>query len=162
MFVLFNGVMSENLEKPGEQLGEQEVRSESNAAQVLISDEIRKALANCHFMGAPEVSGNTIKIPLKGKILDDSDIRKLGVLLNLAKGNPGITIALEQTELRYLSSAALGKFITLRRVLDQSNGRLVMRNVPDKDPDDTMAVYRIARLDDYFVFEKDENDRKDK
>ncbi len=81
------------------------------------------------------------------KILDDRTIQQFGTeLLELVKGRSGIKLVLDFTSVTYLSSAALGKLITLRRKVDQAGGKLLLCEIAPE----TLDVFKIAKLDDYF------------
>jgi anti-sigma B factor antagonist len=81
------------------------------------------------------------------KILDDRTIQQMGnELFELVQGNPGLRLVLDFTGVRYLSSAALGKLITLRRKVDQATGSLRLCELAPE----TLDVFKIAKLDEYF------------
>ena len=81
------------------------------------------------------------------KILEDRTIQQLGTeLIDLIQGRTAPRMVLDFTGVKYLSSAALGKLITLRRKVDQVGGRLKLCEIDQE----TMDVFKIAKLDDYF------------
>ena len=87
------------------------------------------------------------------KILEDRTIQQLGTeLIDLIQGRTAPHMVLDFTGVKYLSSAALGKLITLRRKVDQLGGRLKLCEI---DPE-TMDVFKIAKLDDYFDIHRDQ------
>ncbi len=91
---------------------------------------------------------NTVIVQFRdSKILEDRTIQQLGTeLIDLVQGRSSPRLVLDFTGVKYLSSAALGKLITLRRKVDQVGGKLRLCEI---DPE-TMDVFRIAKLDDYF------------
>ena len=70
----------------------------------------------------------------------------------MVQGKSGLRLVLDFTGVKYLSSAALGKLITLRRKVDQLGGRLKLCEIASE----TMDVFRIAKLDDYFDICRDQ------
>jgi anti-sigma B factor antagonist len=87
------------------------------------------------------------------KILEDRTIQQLGTeLIDLIQGRTEPHLVLDFTGVKYLSSAALGKLITLRRKVDQLGGRLKLCEIDQ----DTMDVFKIAKLDDYFEIHTDQ------
>jgi anti-sigma B factor antagonist len=67
-------------------------------------------------------------------------------LIDLIQGRNAPRLVLDFTGVKYLSSAALGKLITLKRKVDQIGGRLRLCEIDSE----TMDVFKIAKLDDYF------------
>jgi anti-sigma B factor antagonist len=99
-----------------------------------------------------EKDGATIVQFRDAKILEDRTIIKLGgELNNLVQGSAGIRLVLDFTGVSYLSSAALGKLITLRRKVDQVGGKLRLCEIPPE----TLAVFKMAKLDEYFEICRD-------
>ena len=87
------------------------------------------------------------------KILEDRTIQELGTELNAlvqVKNSP--RLVLDFTGVTYLSSAALGKLITLRRRVDHVGGQLRLCEIAPE----TMDVFQIAKLDDYFEICRDQ------
>jgi anti-sigma B factor antagonist len=81
------------------------------------------------------------------KILEDRAIQELGSeLIGLVQGQSAPRLVLDFTGVKYLSSAALGKLITLRRKVDQAGGTLKLCEIAP----DTMDVFRLSKLDEYF------------
>jgi anti-sigma B factor antagonist len=81
------------------------------------------------------------------QILDDRTIQQLGTeLMDLIRGKPTIKLLLNFTGVTYLSSAALGKLITVRRRIDQAGGQLKLCEMSPE----TLDVFKISKLDDYF------------
>lgn len=87
------------------------------------------------------------------KILEDRTIQQLGTeLIDLVQGRSAPRLVLDFTGVKYLSSAALGKLITLRRKVDQVGGKLKLCEIDSE----TMDVFKIAKLDDYFDIHRDQ------
>jgi anti-anti-sigma factor len=101
-----------------------------------------------------ERGGATVVQFRDSKILEDRTIQQLGSeLIDLIQGRNAPKMVLDFTGVKYLSSAALGKLITLRRKVDQLGGQLKLCEI---DPE-TMDVFKIAKLDDYFEIHRDQN-----
>jgi len=87
------------------------------------------------------------------KILDEQNIQKIGEdLFSLIDQYDRKKILLNFRNVEYLSSAALGKFITLNKKVQAKNGKLVMCNINE----DIFEVFEITRLDRLFNIQKDE------
>jgi anti-sigma B factor antagonist len=87
------------------------------------------------------------------KILDEQNIQKIGEdLFSLVDQYGRKKILLNFSKVEYLSSAALGKFISLNKKVQTAGGKLVMCNINE----DIFEVFEITRLDRLFKIEKDE------
>ena len=87
------------------------------------------------------------------KILDEQNIQKIGEdLFSLIDQYDRKKILLNFSNVEYLSSAALGKFITLNKKVQAKSGKLVMCNINE----DIFEVFEITRLDRLFNIQKDE------
>ena len=87
------------------------------------------------------------------KILDEQNIQVIGEqLFSLVDDLGRRKILLNFRNVEYLSSAALGKFITLNKKVGASGGKLVLCNI---DPQ-ILEVFQITKLDKLFKIEKDE------
>ncbi|MBM3993314.1 MAG: STAS domain-containing protein [Planctomycetes bacterium] len=87
------------------------------------------------------------------KILDEQNIQKIGEdLFSLIDQYDRKKILLNFINVEYLSSAALGKFITLNKKVQAKNGKLVMCHINE----DIYEVFEITRLDRLFNIQKDE------
>ncbi len=87
------------------------------------------------------------------KILDEQNIVKIGEdLFSLIDELGRKKVLLNFSNVEYLSSAALGKFITLNKKVQQAGGKLVMCNI---NPD-ILEVFEITRLDRLFNIQRDE------
>jgi anti-sigma B factor antagonist len=87
------------------------------------------------------------------KILDEQNIQIIGDQLFSLVDNDGLRkLLLNFGNVEYLSSAALGKLITLNKKLQTAGGRLVLCNI---DPQ-IFEVFEITRLDKFFNIQKEE------
>src|SRR5262245_34871698 len=81
------------------------------------------------------------------KILDEEKIEALGEqLFSLVEELGRNKLVLNFSNVEYLSSAALGKFITLNMKVNQAGGRLVLCNI---DPQ-IYEVFEITKLNKLF------------
>src|SRR5499433_1392128 len=89
------------------------------------------------------------------KILDEQNIQIIGEqLFSLVDELRRRKLLLNFGNVEYLSSAALGKLITLNKKLQAVGGRLVLCNI---DPQ-IYEVFEITRLDRYFDIQKEEQE----
>ena len=87
------------------------------------------------------------------KILDEQNIQVIGEqLFSLVDELGRRKILLNFGNVEFLSSAALGKLITLNRKLQSAGGKLVLCEI---DPQ-IYEVFEITRLNKLFVIHKDE------
>src|ERR671939_291961 len=87
------------------------------------------------------------------KILDEQNIQIIGEqLFGLVDEEGPRKILLNFSNVEYLSSAALGKLITLNKKLQQAGGRLILCNI---DPQ-ILEVFEITKLDKFFNIQKEE------
>ena len=87
------------------------------------------------------------------KILDDQNIQIIGEQLFSLVDEQGLRkILLNFSNVEYLSSAALGKLITLNKKLQQAGGKLILCNI---DPQ-IFEVFEITKLDRFFKIIKEE------
>ena len=87
------------------------------------------------------------------KILDEQNIQAIGEqLFQLVDELGRRKILLNFGNVEYLSSAALGKLITLNKKVQAAKGRLILCNI---DPQ-IYEVFEITRLDKFFNIEKEE------
>ena len=87
------------------------------------------------------------------KILDEQNIQKIGEdLFSLVDELGRKKIQLNFSNVEYLSSAALGKFITLNKKVQASGGKLVMCNITE----DIYEVFEITKLNKLFNIQRDE------
>lgn len=87
------------------------------------------------------------------KILDEQNIQKIGEdLFSLVDDQAKSKILLNFGNVEYLSSAALGKFITLNKKVQAAGGKLILCNI---DPQ-IYEVFEITRLNKLFNIQKEE------
>jgi anti-sigma B factor antagonist len=87
------------------------------------------------------------------KILDEQNIQVIGEqLFSLVDELGRKKILLNFRNVEYLSSAALGKFITLNKKVNGSAGKLILCNI---DPQ-IYEVFEITKLNKLFNIQKDE------
>jgi anti-sigma B factor antagonist len=87
------------------------------------------------------------------KILDEQNIQIIGDQLFSLVDQEGLRkLLLNFGNVEYLSSAALGKLITLNKKLQAAGGRLILCNI---DPQ-IYEVFEITKLDKFFNIQKEE------
>lgn len=87
------------------------------------------------------------------KILDEQNIQVIGEqLFGLVDTEGYRKLLLNFGNVEYLSSAALGKLITLNKKLQTAGGRLILCNI---DPQ-IFEVFEITKLDKFFNIQKEE------
>ena len=87
------------------------------------------------------------------KILDEASIQELGLeLFGLIEQLNRKSILLNFTGVEFLSSAALGKLITLDRKIKAAKGRLKMCNIRPE----IFEVFQITKLNKVFDIRKEE------
>ena len=87
------------------------------------------------------------------KILDEGNIQIIGnQLFGLVDEDGRKKIVLDFTNVEYLSSAALGKLITMEKKVKAARGKLRLCNIRP----DILEVFSITRLDKLFDIHKDE------
>lgn len=94
-----------------------------------------------------EVNGVTVARFTDKKILDESNIQIIGnQLFSLVDEDHRQKIVLDFTNVEYLSSAALGKLITMDKKVKASGGKLRLCSIRS----DIKEVFKITRLDKLF------------
>ena len=89
------------------------------------------------------------------KILDEQNIQVIGEqLFSLIDEQGRKKLLLNFGNVEYMSSAALGKLITLNKKVQAAGGRLVLCNI---DPQ-IREVFEITKLDKLFMIRNDEQD----
>jgi anti-sigma B factor antagonist len=100
-----------------------------------------------------EINGVTVVNFIDRKILDEQNIQKIGDdLFHLVDGENRKKILLNFGNVEYLSSAALGKFITLNKKVQAAGGKLILCNI---DPN-IYEVFEITKLNKLFNIQKEE------
>lgn len=89
------------------------------------------------------------------KLLDEQYIQQMGEqLFALVEKSGKKQILLDWSNLEYVSSAALGKFITLKRLVDGASGKLVLCGI---DPA-IYEVFEMTKLNELFKIERGQKD----
>ncbi|MBN2215749.1 MAG: STAS domain-containing protein [Pirellulales bacterium] len=89
------------------------------------------------------------------KIIDDLNIQELGrELLNLVEVENRKKLVLNFSAVEFLSSAALGKLITLEKKVKAAAGKLKLCNIQPQ----TYEVFVITKLNRLFDIKEDEAD----
>jgi len=87
------------------------------------------------------------------KILDEAGIQELGgELFSLVEQDNRRSILLNFENVDFLSSAALGKLITLDRKVKQAQGRLKMSNIRPE----ILEVFQVTKLNKVFDIRAEE------
>lgn len=87
------------------------------------------------------------------KILDEQNIQVIGEqLYSLVEELGRRKLLLNFNNVEYLSSAALGKFLTLNKKVNTAGGKLILCNINS----DIYEVFEITKLNKLFVIQKDE------
>ena len=87
------------------------------------------------------------------KILDEQNIQVIGEqLFDLVEQENRRKLLLNFKNVDYLSSAALGKLITLNKKLNEVGGRLILCAIAPQ----IFEVFEITKLDKFFTIENDE------
>jgi anti-sigma B factor antagonist len=95
-----------------------------------------------------EVNDVTVARFTDKKILDESNIQIIGnQLFSLVDEDHRQKIVLDFTNVEYLSSAALGKLITMDKKVKASGGKLRLCSIRS----DILEVFKITRLDKLFT-----------
>ena len=91
---------------------------------------------------------------LDKKILDETNIQEVGgELFDLIDKHYKIKLLLNFENVEYLSSAALGKLITLNKKIREENGQLKLCNIREQ----IYEVFRITKLNKIFdIYESEE------
>jgi anti-sigma B factor antagonist len=90
---------------------------------------------------------------LDKKILDEAGILELGAeLFGLVEQDNRKSLLLNFVGVEFLSSAALGKLITLDRKVKSNKGRMKMSNIRPE----ILEVFQITKLNKIFDIRKDE------
>jgi anti-sigma B factor antagonist len=89
------------------------------------------------------------------KILDEANIQELGVeMFNLVEQEKRKNLLLNFFNVEFLSSAALGKLITLDKKVKANGGRLKLSNIRPE----IYEVFAITKLNKLFDIKDDESD----
>ena len=100
-----------------------------------------------------EIGDVTVVNFVDRKILDEQNIQIIGEqLFELVDSEGKKKILLDFKNVDYLSSAALGKLITLNKKANTSGGKLVLCNIRPE----IKEVFEITKLDKFFKIKEDE------
>ncbi len=89
------------------------------------------------------------------KILDEANIQELGrELFGLVESDDGKKLVLNFSNVEFLSSAALGKLITLDKKVKGASGQLRLTNIRPE----IYEVFKITRLDKLFKIDDEESE----
>jgi anti-anti-sigma factor len=89
------------------------------------------------------------------KILDESNIQEMGQeLFHLVEQDGKTKVLLNFSNVQFLSSAALGKLITLDKKVKKAGGQLKLSNILS----DIYEVFAITKLNRLFDIQEDESD----
>ena len=104
---------------------------------------------------AEEIGDVTVVSFMDRKILDEQNIQVIGEqLFSLVDESGRKKLLLNFGNVEYMSSAALGKLITLNKKVTAAAGKLVLCNI---DPQ-IREVFEITKLDKLFVICGDEQE----
>ena len=102
-----------------------------------------------------EVGDVTIATFVDKKILDENNIQQIGSqLFALVEEDGHKRIVLDFTNVEYLSSAALGKLITMDRKVKANSGKLRLCSIRA----DIYEVFAITKLNKLFDIKDDQED----
>jgi len=100
-----------------------------------------------------EVGDVTVVNFIDKKILDEQNIQIIGEqLFDLVDNQGKKKLLLNFGNVEFLSSAALGKLITLNKKVQATSGKLIMCKIAKE----IMEVFEITKLDKLFKIQKDE------
>ena len=98
-----------------------------------------------------DINGVSIVNFVDKKILDEANIQQLGEeLFSLVDGPRKVLLNFSNVE--YLSSAALGKLITMHKMVKEASGRLRLCRIHPQ----IYEVFKITKLNKLFDIHKDE------
>ena len=102
-----------------------------------------------------EIGAVTVARFLDKKILDEANIDKIGQeLFGLVDQDGRNQIVLDFSLVEYLSSAALGKLITMHKKVAAAKGKLMLCNIQK----DILEVFQLTRLDQVLTLCKNLDD----
>jgi|SRR5216683_370288 len=128
-------------------------RAEARLDATLTGDACMATQPKRRRLELEEVGDVTVVSFVDKKILDEQNIQIIGEqLFDLVDNQGKKKILLNFSNVEFLSSAALGKLITLNKKAQTSGGRLVMCNIVKE----IFEVFAITKLDKLFKIYKDE------
>jgi anti-sigma B factor antagonist len=106
-------------------------------------------------LSVTEVGDVTVVRFVDRKILDEANIQELGQeLFHLVDADGRKALLLNFSAVEFLSSAALGKLITLDKKVKSHQGRLMLSNIRPE----IYEVFKITKLNRLFDIKEDETD----
>ncbi len=112
-------------------------------------------MADLQHVDVNEVGDVTVVRFRDRKILDEANIQLLGQeLFHLVEQDNRSKLLLNFTTVEFLSSAALGKLITLDKKVKAASGQLKFSNIRPE----IYEVFAITRLNKLFDIREDESD----
>ncbi len=112
-------------------------------------------MADHRRLDVSEVSGITVVRFVDRKILDEANIQELGVeLFALVEEDNRKSLVLNFSSVEFLSSAALGKLITLEKKVKAHGGKLRLCTIRPE----IYEVFAITKLNKLFTIKNDEQD----
>ncbi len=106
-----------------------------------------------------DIGSVTVARFLDRKILDEPSIELVGHELSaLVDSDARTKIILDFDLVEYLSSAALGKLITINKKVSAAGGKLLLCNIQK----DLLEIFRLTRLDQVLTLCKTLDDALDK
>jgi anti-sigma B factor antagonist len=114
------------------------------AARFFLSHQIRSVMSKDRRIDIEDINGVTVARLLEKKILDEANIEALGQeLFALVDKDGRRKVILDFTHVEYLSSAALGKLITMHKKMMTAKGKLVLCSIRKE----IHEVFRITQID---------------
>ena len=102
-----------------------------------------------------EVGSVTVVRFANSKIVDEAEIQELGSeLFSLVEQEKKESVLLNFEDVKFLSSAALGKLIKLDKIVKQGGGKLKLVNIRPE----ILEVFTITRLDKLFDIKTSESE----
>lgn len=106
------------------------------------------------YLDVDSSAGVTVVRLKSGRVADEQQVHELGrELFAVVADQPNPRLVVSFADIGFLSSAALGKLITLQRKVDQKGGRLVLCGLNR----DTLETLAVSKLDNYFQISHDEH-----
>jgi anti-sigma B factor antagonist len=125
----------------------------SNPAVFLCKESFMSSQPRRRRLEVEHIGDVTVVNFVDRKILDEQNIQVIGDQLFSLVDQEGLRkLLLNFGNVEYLSSAALGKLITLNKKLQAAGGRLILCNI---DPQ-IYEVFEITKLDKFFNIQKEE------
>tara|TARA_Y100001934_G_C11720835_1_gene481172 strand:- start:82 stop:486 length:405 start_codon:yes stop_codon:yes gene_type:complete len=118
------------------------------------SSNVRDAMSNRNRIDVADVGEVSVVQFKDRKILDESNIQEMGRELFELVEQKRAKILLNFMNVEFLSSAALGKLITLDKKLKSAKGQLKLSNIRPE----IYEVFAITRLNKLFDIHDDEAD----